>query len=132
MNDSPPAFSGILGSLRRLADDGLGAVKERIELIAIEVEEEKNRLITLAVWLCAAAVSGLLALGLFSCTIVYFCSGRARPYALVGLTLLYAGVAVAIVRSVRRNLVSAPRIFSATTEELAEDRACLQPDEPNS
>jgi uncharacterized membrane protein YqjE len=132
MNESPPVFSGILGTLRRLADDGLGAVKDRLELIAIEIEEEKTRLIRLCIWISAAVVAGLLALILFSFTIIYLCSPGVRPYALVGLTLIYAAVAIFIVRGVRHSVATAPRMFATTTAELTEDRSCLDSDNPTS
>jgi len=73
-----------------------------------------------------------LALILLSFTIVYLCRPAVRPYALIGLTLIYTGVTLFIVRGVRKSVAEAPRIFAATAEELTEDRACLDSDPPSS
>jgi uncharacterized membrane protein YqjE len=126
MNDPSPSFSGVLGSLRRLLDNGVGAVRDRMELLSIEIEEEKLRLIRILLWISGAVVCGIMAIAFFSFTLVYLCSARIRPAVLIGLTVAYALAALLIALSVRRQLIRQPRVFSATVEELNRDRSCLE------
>jgi uncharacterized membrane protein YqjE len=66
-----------------------------------------------------------MALTFASLTLVYLFWDTARLAVLVGLTVVYAGAAVAIVLAFRRYLARQPRPFAATIEELREDRACI-------
>ena len=126
MNDPTPSFTGILGSLRRIVDNGIGAVQDRVELLTIEIQEEKLRLIRLVLWVVAAVICGLMAIAFFSFTLVYLCSARMRPAMMIGLALAYAVATLLIAFGVRRRLIRQPRIFSATIEELERDRSCLK------
>lgn len=44
-NSSSSAPGGLLGALKRLGDNLTGRLQERIELLSVEVQEEKYRLI---------------------------------------------------------------------------------------
>jgi len=46
--------SGLLGSVRSLADNLLGSVHDRVELISVELQEEKQRLIQIFIWISVA------------------------------------------------------------------------------
>ena len=126
MNNSTPSFSGLLGSVRRLLDNGIGAVHDRVELLSIEIQQEKLRLIHILLWISGAVVSGIMAIAFFSFTLVYLCSPRFRPAVLIGLTLAYAVATLLIGLLVRHRLSQQPPIFSATVEELNRDRSCLE------
>ena len=125
MSDPSP---GIFASLRRLGDHLIGAVHDHVELVAIELQEEKLRLIQTFIWISAAIISGMLALAFLSLTIVWLCPEHARPFVLGGLTLLYLGAAIAIFVTLRRRLERQPNPFAATVREIARDRECLDPD----
>ena len=120
--------SGIFASLRRLADSLIGAIKDHVDLVAVELQEEKLRLIQTFIWISAAMISGLLAIAFFSLTIVYLCPERARAAVLAGLTLLYLTAWVLIVLNLRRRLERQPNPFATTVREIARDRECLEPD----
>lgn len=117
--------SGFLGSIRALGDDVLVSIHRRIELLSIEVQEEKLRLIQAYVWISAAMFTGALALMFGSLTLVYVFWESARLAVLAGLTLFYTGAVIAIIVAFRRYLRRQPKPFAATLEELKEDRACI-------
>lgn len=122
-NSRPPS---VLGSLRSLGDGLLASVQARVELIAIELQEEKLRLIQTFIWISAAVFSGLLAIVFASLTLVYVFWDSARLAVLGGLALFFAATAVVVVVAFRRYLARQPRPFAATLEEIGEDRACIR------
>jgi len=126
METAKPAAPGYLASLRTFADGLLGGVRDRIALFAVELQEEKCRLIQSCIWVSAIVFTGLMALGCASVTVVYLFWESARLAVLVGLTALYAGALLAIVFGFRRFLARQPRPFAATLDALAADRACIQ------
>lgn len=120
---TPP---GLLGSFRALGDSLLASLQDRLELLSVEVQEEKFRLIQIFLWICAAVFTAMMTLAFASLTVVYFFWESARLAALGGLTLLYAAALTAIVIGFRRFLARQPRPFAATLQELGEDRACIR------
>jgi uncharacterized membrane protein YqjE len=118
--------SGLLGSLRAFGDGLLGSVQERLELVSIELQEEKLRLIQTFIWISAAVFAGLLTVVFASLTLVYLFWESARLVVLGGLTVFYGGVLVAVVLGFRRYLARQPKPFAATLHELGEDRACIR------
>jgi uncharacterized membrane protein YqjE len=122
---APPA--GVITAARELLDGVLGSVHDRLELLAIEVQEEKFRLIQSFLWLGAAFFVGMLALLFLSLTIVYCCQGPARLVALVALTAAYLLAAAGLIVGARRHFAREPRAFDATLEEISRDRECIRP-----
>jgi len=126
MENGPPAPPGFLGSLRALGDGLLATVQDRLELFAVELQEEKLRLIQTFVWISAAVFAGMLTLTFASLTLVYLFWDSARLAVLGGLTLCYAAALVAIIIAFRRFIVRQPRPFLATRQEIGEDRTCIR------
>jgi uncharacterized membrane protein YqjE len=124
--ETPPAPAGFVDSLRALGDGLLASVESRLELVSIELQEEKFRLIQMFFWISAALFTGMLAILFISLTVVYLFWENARLAALGGLALLYTGAFVAIVILFRRFLARQPRPFAATLEELGKDRSCIR------
>ena len=126
METAPPAPAGFLGSLRELSDGLLHTVQDRIELFAVELQEEKFRLIQTFIWISAAVFTGMMAVMFASLTLVYLFWDSARIAVLGGLTTFYAVALVIIIIAFRRVVARQPRPFAATLDELNEDRACLR------
>ncbi|MBW8781211.1 MAG: phage holin family protein [Verrucomicrobia bacterium] len=125
--EKPPASSaGFIGSLRTLGDGLVAGVEDRLELLSIELHEEKFRLIQTFVWISAAVFTGMMTITFASLTLVYLFWESARLAVLGGLTALYAGALVAIILAFRRYLARQPKPFAATLEELGVDRACIR------
>jgi uncharacterized membrane protein YqjE len=126
METSTPASPGFLSSIRDLADSLLSSVHDRIELVSVELQEEKYRLIQIFIWISAAIFTGMMAITFASITIVYLFWENARIAALSGLTALYTVALGAIVFGFRRYLARQPRPFSGTLQEMKLDRACIR------
>jgi uncharacterized membrane protein YqjE len=127
METHPPASPGLVESLRSLGDGLIASVQDRLGLFAVEVQEEKFRLVQTFVWISAAVFTGMMTVMFASLTLVYLFWESARLATLGGLTLLYAGGSVAIVVAFRRYLARQPAPFAGTLEEIGEDRACIRP-----
>jgi uncharacterized membrane protein YqjE len=124
MENSAPG-RGLLGSLRGLADGMVGSVHDRLQLLAIELEEEKDRLIQILVWLAAIAALGFLAL-IFASLVLVFVFWETGVAVVVGLAAAYIIGFVAVLMAFRRYLARQPKPFAATLNELQEDRACIR------
>jgi uncharacterized membrane protein YqjE len=123
----PAAPTGFLASFRALGDGLAASLQDRLELLSLEMQEEKFRLIQTFIWISAAVFTGIMALAFASLTLVYLCPPGARLAALGGLTLFYAAALAVIIVTFRRYLARQPKPFAATLHELGEDRACIQP-----
>lgn len=126
MEKDSSGSTGILHSLRTLGDHLLGTVQDRLELFALELQEEKFRLVQTFIWISAAVFTGMMAVTFASLTLVYLFWESARLAVLGGLTLLYAGAMVAIIVAFRRFAARLPSPFSATRHEIGEDRECIR------
>ena len=126
MEPATPASAGFLHSLRALGDGLLATVQDRLELLSVELQEEKFRLIQTFVWISAAVFTGMMAITFASLTQVYLFWESARLAVLGGLTVLYAGALVVIIIAFRRYLARQPSPFAATLHEIGEDRACIR------
>jgi uncharacterized membrane protein YqjE len=120
------ATPGFLNSFRALGDSLLATVQDRLELFSVELQEEKFRLIQTFIWISAAVFTGMMAITFASLTLVYLFWESARLAVLGGLTVFYAGALVAIIIAFRRYIARAPSPFSATRQEIGEDRSCIR------
>jgi uncharacterized membrane protein YqjE len=118
--------AGFIGSLRGLGDSLLGSLQDRLELLSVELQEEKFRLIQLIIWVAAAVFAGVMLLLMASVTVAYVFWASARLGVLLGLTGLYAVALVAIIVGFRRMIARQPKPFAGTLDEIKEDRACIQ------
>lgn len=122
------AAPGLLSSLRALSERLLSAVLTRFELLSVELQEEKYRLLENFLLLGAVLVTGLLALMFGSVLVIAAFWDSARLIAIGGVAVFYGGVAGGLYVLYRRRLKRAPRPFSATMAALQEDKACLPND----
>ncbi|MDB6169951.1 MAG: hypothetical protein JWM88_2815 [Verrucomicrobia bacterium] len=128
METPTPSSPGFVRSFRVLGDGLLGMLQDRLQLLSVELHEEKFRLIQIFIWISAAVFSAMMAVTFASLTLVYLFWENARLAALVGLTVLYSAALVTIIVSFRRYLARQPRPFAATLNEIGEDRACIRPE----
>jgi uncharacterized membrane protein YqjE len=126
METASSSHVGFLGSFRALGDGLLATVQDRLELFSVELQEEKFRLIQTFIWISAAVFTGMMAITFASLTLVYLFWESARLAVLGGLTVFYAGALVAIIIAFRRFIARQPRPFTATRQEIGEDRACIR------
>ncbi len=126
MDPIPPVPGGFIDSIRSLGDGVLANVQHRFELLSIELQEEKFRLIQTFIWISAAVFTGMMVVTFASLTLVYLFWESARLAALGGLTVVYSGALVLIVIAFRRFVARQPAPFADTLQELREDRACTR------
>src|SRR5690349_11267861 len=126
MDTHAPSPSGLLGSLRGFADGLLGSVHDRVELLSIELHEEKHRLIQTLLWIGAVFVAGILAIVFASLALVFLFWETARVAVVSGLAAAYIVALVVVVISFRRFLARQPRPFASTLDELQSDRTCIR------
>ena len=126
-DETPPAAGGLLNSIRGLADGLIETAHDRLELFALELHEEKFRVIQLFIWISAAVFSAILAITFASLTIVYLFWETARLAVLGGFTLFYGAIFVGVLGYCRKFIARQPRPFQSTLTELQQDRACIRP-----
>jgi uncharacterized membrane protein YqjE len=117
---------GFLSSVRTLADNLLASVHDRLELVTLELQEEKHRLIQIFIWISAAVFTGMMAVTFASIMIVYLFWESARVAALGGLALFYTVALVVLIAAFRRYIKRQPQPFAATLQELKGDRSCIR------
>jgi len=116
---------GLVALVKRLGDLAVSMVRTRVELFAVELEEEKCRLIQ-AVLLTAAAIAlGVTALTLITITIVIVCWENGRVPALCVLSAIFVFATLIVLRFLKKILAAGPG-FSGTVRELEKDRVCFQ------
>ena len=125
MNDSPPKPGGVFASLRRILDGGLLIAQNRVELFAVELREEKCRLVEAILLASAVVALGIMTLTLVTVLVIILLWESALMAALITLSLLYLLGTILVWRSLRAKLAR-PTAFTGTLAELKKDQACLQ------
>lgn len=119
---------GLFSSLRSLAGNGIGLLRTRLELLSVEVREEKVRLLSLLAYGAAAFVLlsfGLLFLAVFV-TVLLWESHRLLALGAFAAVFVVGGLAAfAAMLAIAR---TPSKLFAASLAELARDREALQPD----
>jgi uncharacterized membrane protein YqjE len=114
------------GPLRRLLGSAFAMLQTRLELIGIELAEEKDRLIGVLFLGLAAMMLALLALIALTALVAIAFWDTWRWQALACITLIYATGAIVCTLKARNGLRNAPPVFQATLEEFEKDREILR------
>jgi uncharacterized membrane protein YqjE len=125
--DESEHSSGLLASLRRMAETALRTVQNRVELFAAELQEEKSWLIATLLWAAAAVFFCGLAIIFVVGTVIYFAPESARPWVLVAFSVLFVYLAVNAVVGLRRSVRDKPTPMSDTIGELKKDLDWIRP-----
>ena len=115
-----------MDALSRLGENLIGTVKDRVELISIELQEEKYRFVQLIIWLSATVFAGVMTLSFATITVVYLFWDTARIAVLAGFTGLYGLALILVIIALRRVFTHQPKPFEGTIESLTEDRECIR------
>lgn len=127
MDTSEKTPQGMVEALRSLGAGLVGTVSDRLELFAVELQEEKFRLIQLFIWISATVFAGVMAVSFASLVLVYFFWESARLAVLVGLTFFYLVLFCSFLMLLRRFISRQPVPFATTRKELVDDLTCIQP-----
>ena len=118
-------------SIRSFMASWVSVIKTRVEIISVELEEQREWLEHLV--LMAVAAMFFISLGLMLVTlfvVVLFWETDARLWVLGGFSLLYLGVGIGLFLALKSKMKSKPRLFASTASELGKDYATLQPRTP--
>ena len=118
-------LTGILGSLKKILDTGLGLIQTRLELFSAELEEERRRFFQMILYAAALVVVGILALALLTATIIFAFPENLRLAVLGGLTVVYILGTVLLYWKLNAKLHNC-RPLSGTIEEIKRDRESLR------
>jgi uncharacterized membrane protein YqjE len=121
MAEGDSSATGILGSVRRLADTFLSTVQNRVELFAVELQEEKCWLISTLLWAVALIFFGGLAVLLVVGTIVYLSPDSARPWVLGVFSAVFVYLGINAFVGFRGSWREKPPALSDTVGELKKD-----------
>jgi uncharacterized membrane protein YqjE len=110
-----------------MLDSILALAENRLELVSVELQQEKWRLVDLLLRVAGAMVLALLALATATATMVYLLWPVSPLGALAGLTVLYAMGALLLFRGVQKRLNSGSKPFASTLAEFQRDCECLRP-----
>lgn len=123
---------GLFASLRRLLANLLELGQVRLSLLAVEYEQEKQRVFDALSWGLGALVMLALGLLMLSALLVLLVPEPWRLIALMLLTALYLALGVWMAATARRSLAAPSKLrgaLGATIGEIASDRAGLMPPE---
>jgi uncharacterized membrane protein YqjE len=110
---------------KRLVQRALVICENRVELLMVEVQEERERLLRAILLALGAAVFGLSACIALTVVIVVALWHQSPMAALLILTALYAGAALFLYGRVSR-LLRGWQTLPATIDQLRKDRECLE------
>ncbi len=122
-----PQPSGLMVSLRRLAETLVAIVQTRIELLSVEVEEQSLWLWRMFLLVAALQLFSGLALLCFSGWLLLLFWDSHPALTMAGLTLIYLLAALFAWRALRASKRARPRLFQTSLAELARDREHLAP-----
>ncbi|WP_300724367.1 phage holin family protein [Pseudomonas sp.] len=114
-------------SPRRLGAAFLGLLHSHVELLGIELQEQKARTVSLLLFAGLALVFGLLLLIGLSALVLIMVWDTYRLAGIIGLCVFYALAAVFCGLRLKSAVFDESSPFNATLEELAKDRERLLP-----
>lgn len=120
---------GLFASLRGLAATGLTLLQTRLELLAVEIQEEKARTVGLIAYSIATVLllgAGAIFLAVFVTVLLWDSN---RLLALGIFATLFLGGGLICLFSARRLAATPSSLFVASLAELAKDRAIAEADD---
>lgn len=117
----------VIDNFARVASTLLAIVKTRVELIAIELEEEWTRLLTYLLLSLFALFCLALTVLLAVILVIVLCWDSCRISAIVGMMVFFGIVTGIIWWSIRRSFSRKPKLFELTRQEIEKDIDRLTP-----
>jgi uncharacterized membrane protein YqjE len=117
----------VSGPLRRLGASMLALLRIRLELLAIELQEEKDRVVRMLVWAVVTAFLGCFALVFVAAFVTVALWDSHRLLALGVFSLLFVALAAWGALELRRIAGASPTLFRASLGELRSDSRALDP-----
>ncbi|GAB2908660.1 phage holin family protein [Paraburkholderia jirisanensis] len=108
--------------VRRILGSFFSILQSRLELIGIELAEEKDRLLAVLFLGLAAMMLAMMALIALTALVAIAFWDTYRWQALAGITIVYALAALVCGLRARSSLHNSPAVFEATLHEFEKDR----------
>jgi uncharacterized membrane protein YqjE len=125
METAATGFGQLVETSKRFARRLFGIVENRLELLLVEVQEERERLLHAILLALGVAAFGLLAGITLTAAIVVLLWPHSPAAVLLSLTGLYGVAAVCLYRRLT-GILRDWRNLPATLDQLKKDRACLE------
>lgn len=125
MGDDPPPLSDPVASVRRLVDSLLALARNRLQILASELQSEKERAFELLPWIGLAAGLGLAGFVLVIVTLALYLWTLAGYAGLLALAASLLLAATLLWLRLRARLRREPPPFADSIAEFQKDRACL-------
>jgi uncharacterized membrane protein YqjE len=125
MADTEPIEGGLAASFRKLFGLGINVLRNRVELFAVELHEEKYRLGEVFLLAGTALFLGLMSLILLTGVVLFLFSEAYRIYVAAVFGVFYLGAAISLSLKVKQRLQAPP--FSETIDQIRKDSECLTP-----
>jgi uncharacterized membrane protein YqjE len=120
-----PTDGGVFASLRRMLDSALALVQNRLQVLTVELQEEKVRLFDLLLRVAAVVVLGFMTLIGATALVVVWLWDTSPVVVLAIVTVLYGSTAAGIGYGLRQRLQRGPPPFAGTLAEFKKDREWL-------
>jgi len=115
-----------MDSVRQLGNSLTELLNARAELFAVELQEEKLRVIRLLVWVAVAITLGVAGLFVAICGLALLFWQMAGYWGLAGVAGGALGMSVIILWIIHRRITHGPAPFAATVAEFRKDAECLR------
>ena len=113
------------GALAKLADAMVGLLRTRLELVAVEYTEERDRIARQLALLLAGLVCLLFALFFASFAVIAYYWDTHRIAAILGVTGFFAVIGAGLLWRRAEVSSTSPVPFAASVAELEKDRAAI-------
>jgi uncharacterized membrane protein YqjE len=113
-------------SIRRLLDTITAFLSTKLELVGIELQEEKRKIVRLLMLAVATFLFGALSVTLLTLVIIAIFWDSYRIPSLMIMSGIYLAIAIFLYARLRRQIEQATRIFDTTVEELKKDNEWAQ------
>jgi len=121
---------GVSGPVRRLGASLLALGRIRLELLALEIQEEKERIASLLVWAVLTAMTAGFAAVFVALFITVALWDTHRQAALGVAALLFVGIAMLGALRVKRLTANHQAPFQSSIAELRQDGSALREEPP--
>jgi uncharacterized membrane protein YqjE len=125
MEESPVSFTHLAATAKQFARRLLTIGENRLELLTVEVQEERERLLHAILLALGVATFALLAGLAFTAAVVVLLWHCSPVAVLLSLAGLYTIGGVGLYRRLT-GLLRDRKAFPATLDQLHQDRACLE------
>jgi uncharacterized membrane protein YqjE len=125
MEDSIASFRQLAATSKHFTRRLLTIGENRLELLTVEVQEERERLLHAILLAFGVATFGLLAGLTLTATLVVLLWEWSHVAVLLTLTVLYAGAGICLYWRLTA-LLRDWQTLSASLDQLRKDRACLE------